>query len=222
MTFSSAVMAGSSWKDWNTKPTVRARNAARPSSSSAKRSRPAMRTRPALGVSSPASNPSNVDFPEPDTPTMATASRGATSKLTSARMVNTEPSVGTVLPSSSTRTIAPVDSSSADSMFMLARILCVLALAVAPGLAGAATILVFGDSLSSGYGIAQDSGWTRLLEKRLAGEGYKYGVANASISGETTSGGTSRIAGALETHRPAIVVIELGANDGLRGQSLET
>jgi acyl-CoA thioesterase-1 len=107
-------------------------------------------------------------------------------------------------------------------MFMLARIVCVLALAVAPGLAGAATILVFGDSLSAGYGISQDSGWTRLLEKRLAGEGYKYSVANASISGETTAGGASRIAGALETHRPAIVVIELGANDGLRGQSLET
>jgi len=107
-------------------------------------------------------------------------------------------------------------------MFMFARIVCVLALAVAPGRAGAATILVFGDSLSAGYGIPQDSGWTRLLEKRLAAEGYKYRVANASISGETTVGGASRIGAALEAHRPAIVVIELGANDGLRGQSLET
>ena len=104
---------------------------------------------------------------------------------------------------------------------MLARILGVLALLVAPGIAAAATILVFGDSLAAGYGIPQDSGWTRLLEKRLAGDGYKYRVANASVSGETTAGGAARIAAVLETHRPDIVVIELGANDGLRGHPLD-
>ncbi|HYC48889.1 MAG TPA: arylesterase [Burkholderiales bacterium] len=104
---------------------------------------------------------------------------------------------------------------------MLARIFGLLALFVAPGLAGAATILVFGDSLSAGYGIPQGNGWPRLLEKRLAEEGYKYRVANASVSGETTAGGATRIGEALKTHRPQIVVIELGANDGLRGQSLD-
>jgi len=107
---------------------------------------------------------------------------------------------------------------------MLARILSFLVLAAAPGLsasAAASTILVFGDSLSAGYGLPQEQSWPSLLEKRLREENSRYRVANASISGETTSGGASRIEGALKTHRPEIVVIELGANDGLRGQSLD-
>ena len=107
---------------------------------------------------------------------------------------------------------------------MLARILSFLVLAVAPGLsasAAASTILVFGDSLSAGYGLPQEQSWPSLLEKRLREENSRDRVANASISGETTSGGASRIEGALKTHRPEIVVIELGANDGLRGQSLD-
>ena len=106
-------------------------------------------------------------------------------------------------------------------MFILARILSVLALAAAPGLASGATILVFGDSLSAGYGLAHERSWPTLLEKKLRNEKLDYRVVNASVSGETTSGGVSRIEGALKTHRPAIVVLELGANDGLRGQSLE-
>jgi acyl-CoA thioesterase-1 len=93
--------------------------------------------------------------------------------------------------------------------------------AVAPGSAAAATILVFGDSLSAAYGLAQTAGWPSLLEKRLRDEGYDYRVANASLSGETTTGGAARIEGALKAHNPAIVVLELGANDGLRGQSVE-
>jgi acyl-CoA thioesterase I len=110
---------------------------------------------------------------------------------------------------------------------MFARILSILVLAAAPGIAAPAapvrpaTILVFGDSLSAGYGLPQTQGWTGLLEKRLRDEGYGHRIANASISGETTSGGAGRIEGALKTHRPDIVVIELGANDGLRGQSLD-
>ena len=96
-----------------------------------------------------------------------------------------------------------------------------LTLAALPAAARAATILVFGDSLSAGYGIAQDRAWAHLLEKRLRDEGFNYKVANASISGETTTGGASRIAGALTAHKPQIVVLELGANDGLRGQSVE-
>jgi acyl-CoA thioesterase-1 len=111
-------------------------------------------------------------------------------------------------------------------MSMLARILSVVVLAAAPGLAasaaGTGTILVFGDSLSAGYGLPQEHGWPRLLEKRLREEGFDHRVANASISGETTAGGAARIEGALKTHRPEIVVIELGANDGLRGQSVDT
>ena len=83
--------------------------------------------------------------------------------------------------------------------------------------AAAGTILVYGDSLSAAYGIAQEHGWVALLEARLRREKFDYSVANASISGETTSGGLSRMGKVLERHKPAITLIELGANDGLRG-----
>ena len=82
---------------------------------------------------------------------------------------------------------------------------------------GAPAILVYGDSLSAAYGIAQKDGWVALLEKRLARQHRDYTVVNASISGETSSGGASRIAAALATHRPRVVILALGANDGLRG-----
>lgn len=82
---------------------------------------------------------------------------------------------------------------------------------------GSRTILVYGDSLSAAYGIAQDRGWVALLGARLARERPDYNVANASISGETTRGGLSRIKNVLQRMKPAITVIELGANDGLRG-----
>ena len=81
-------------------------------------------------------------------------------------------------------------------------------------------ILVFGDSLSAGYGLPQGRSWVDLLQRRLAAEGLDYRVVNASISGETTLGGRNRLAAALEQHRPRTVVLELGSNDGLRGQPL--
>jgi acyl-CoA thioesterase-1 len=105
---------------------------------------------------------------------------------------------------------------------MFLRWLLAVVLAVgAPPLAAAATILVFGDSLSSAYGLARDQGWTALLQQRLAQKKLDYRVANASISGETTFGGRNRIETALGTHRPAIVIIALGGNDGLRGLGIE-
>lgn len=79
------------------------------------------------------------------------------------------------------------------------------------------TLLVFGDSLSAAYGLRADQGWAAQLQKRLDDQGYGYRVVNASVSGETTSGGRNRIGRALEQHRPDLVVLELGANDGLRG-----
>ena len=79
------------------------------------------------------------------------------------------------------------------------------------------TIMVLGDSLSAAYGIEQSAGWVNLLQQRLAERGYRYQVANVSISGETTRGGLARLAQALKTHHPNIVIVELGANDGLRG-----
>ena len=87
--------------------------------------------------------------------------------------------------------------------------------------ASAGTILVFGDSLSAGYGLPQDKSWVRLLETRLRDEKLDYTVANASVSGETTGGGVRRMPDALKQHQPDIIVIELGANDGLRGQNLD-
>ncbi len=81
----------------------------------------------------------------------------------------------------------------------------------------ARTILVYGDSLSAAYGISRDAGWVSLLGQRLKQMHPDYTVVNASISGETTEGGAARIAGVLKETRPAIVVLELGANDGLRG-----
>jgi acyl-CoA thioesterase-1 len=102
----------------------------------------------------------------------------------------------------------------------LALLVAMLAIAAAAGGARAATILVLGDSLSAEYGLPRDTGWVRLLADRLAKEGAKYSVANASISGETTSGGRSRLPQLLRQHGPGIVVIQLGGNDGLRGLSL--
>ena len=84
--------------------------------------------------------------------------------------------------------------------------------------AEAPVILVLGDSLSAGYGIPAEQGWVNLLQRRLTERGFPHQVINASISGDTTSGGLSRLPTALERHRPALVILELGANDGLRGQ----
>jgi len=80
----------------------------------------------------------------------------------------------------------------------------------------APAILVVGDSLSAGFGIEVSDGWVALLQDRLNAEGYEYRVVNASISGDTTGGGLRRLPRALERHEPAITVVELGGNDGLR------
>jgi acyl-CoA thioesterase-1 len=81
----------------------------------------------------------------------------------------------------------------------------------------AGTILVYGDSLSAAYGIGQKEGWASLLDERLRQRSPDYTVANASISGETSSGGAARIEAALDRFKPDVVILALGANDGLRG-----
>lgn len=86
--------------------------------------------------------------------------------------------------------------------------------------AGEPVILVVGDSLSAEYGLKRGSGWVALLEQRLAAEKSKARVVNASISGDTTSGGRSRLPALLAQHKPTIMVLELGANDALRGLPL--
>ena len=85
--------------------------------------------------------------------------------------------------------------------------------------ATAKTVMVYGDSISAGYGLNPEQGWVHLLQKRLEQQyPKKHKVVNASVSGETTSGGLARFPLALKTHRPDVVVLELGGNDGLRGQ----
>jgi acyl-CoA thioesterase-1 len=102
------------------------------------------------------------------------------------------------------------------------RLALLAALLAAGGVASGkpATLLVLGDSLSAEYGLPRDAGWVRLLADRLAKEAPQYSVVNASISGETTSGGRTRLPQLLKQHQPSIVVLQLGANDGLRGLSL--
>jgi acyl-CoA thioesterase-1 len=85
------------------------------------------------------------------------------------------------------------------------------------GSAWAGTVLVWGDSLSAGYGLRAQQSWPSLLGERISAARLPHKVVNASISGETTAGGLARLPAALETHKPSVVVIELGANDGLRG-----
>lgn len=95
-------------------------------------------------------------------------------------------------------------------------------LSVAPAHAASAPVLlVLGDSISAGYGLAAGEGWVHLLADRLRKEGYPYEVVNASISGDTTAGGRSRLPALLSQHRPRIVIVELGGNDALRGGNLD-
>jgi acyl-CoA thioesterase I len=95
--------------------------------------------------------------------------------------------------------------------------------ALAPAVAHAAApvLLVVGDSISAGYGLAQGEGWVDLLAARLREAGYRERVVNASISGDTTAGGRARLPALLREHHPSVVVIELGGNDALRGGNLD-
>lgn len=174
-------------------------------------------------------------MPEPELPTTATVSPARTSKLTSCKMVSGVTPFGTDLVNDLT------ESMKSEVMELFTRFIVRAALALAAssmlvGGAGAAgpvavasakaaahgpVILIFGDSLSAEYGLARGTGWAALLEQRLKQKQINYSVANASISGETTSGGAARIETVLKQNRPAVVVIELGGNDGLRGLSLD-
>ena len=110
-------------------------------------------------------------------------------------------------------------------MLRLSFVRCLLfsgLLLAAPIALAARTILVFGDSLSAGYGIRQDAAWPSLLSLRLQERKLDYNVVNASISGETSSGGRARLEDSLNKHSPNIVIIALGSNDGLRGLPVAT
>jgi acyl-CoA thioesterase-1 len=96
-----------------------------------------------------------------------------------------------------------------------------LLLLTLPSFAAEPVIVVLGDSLSAAYGMDIDQSWVTRLQTRLKAEGYPHRVVNASLSGETTSGGLARLGTVLKSHDPAMVIVELGANDGLRGLPLE-
>jgi len=105
-------------------------------------------------------------------------------------------------------------------ILLVSKTLGILTIGVLPTLVSAKTILILGDSLSAGYGIDAKQGWVHLLQQRLDQQyPKKHKVVNASVSGETSSGAVARLPKLLKTYKPQIVVIELGGNDGLRGQS---
>ncbi|MFP5358171.1 MAG: arylesterase [Gammaproteobacteria bacterium] len=103
-------------------------------------------------------------------------------------------------------------------IFLVCCWILVAGLARAEPAAPAPVILVVGDSLSAAYGIPRQSGWVSLLATRLDDRGYPHRVVNASVSGETTAGGLSRLPALLDRHAPRLVLLELGGNDGLRAQ----
>ena len=102
-------------------------------------------------------------------------------------------------------------------MFRRQLLLVTLLLATAIARAGPPTILILGDSISAAYGIDTSQGWVTLLQQRLRQEHFDYRVVNASVSGDTTRTGLNRLDAALQQYRPAIVIVALGGNDGLRG-----
>jgi acyl-CoA thioesterase-1 len=119
--------------------------------------------------------------------------------------------------------MVPPSPSSSRRRFASRLAALALAVAVAPSAAADArmsTLLVVGDSISAAYGLPPGVGWVDLLAARLTAQRFPYRVVNASITGDTTAGGRARLPALLATHKPAIVVVELGGNDGLRGGNL--
>src|SRR5260221_8206916 len=203
ITFSSAVSAGSSWNDWNTKPTVRPRSSARWSSSRENRSMPSIATVPRVGVSRPARMASSVDLPEPEAPTIAAASPGVISRSMSRKMTRSLSPLFTVLPMPrAARTLA---------FFTLSLLFFMALLAPVGVVAAEKSILVLGDSVSAAYGLAQARGWVALLGERLKRERLDYIVVHASISGETSAGGLARIGKVLRQGKPRLLHLQLCA-----------
>jgi acyl-CoA thioesterase-1 len=108
------------------------------------------------------------------------------------------------------------------SYCMLSSLVWLLTIFAMPAYSASKTVLVLGDSLSAEYGLARGKGWVSLLENQLLSAKIDAKVINASISGETTAGGKTRLAALLQQHKPTVLIIELGGNDGLRGLALKT
>jgi len=221
MTLSRADNFGNKWNDWNTNPTLSPLIVARASSSKEVISCPHRETVPDVGKSSPARIASKVVLPEPDGPTIATVWPLSTLKVISLTMDNTPSGLLTFL------VMFFAFMSGVFKMKCRLFSFIVLALFAAANDANAfdannPRILIVGDSVSAGLGVEYQKTWPKLLEDKIKEEGYNYGVINASISGDTTSGGAERLPELLVEHQPAIVIIELGGNDGLRGFPITT
>ena len=176
--------------------------------------------RPLLGKSRPAIIANNVVFPEPDGPTIEVTSPELIVKFTSLSIVNTPSGLLTSFVMFWT---SKIDSFTKRSWFFVAILLTVITTATPASEATSINkkILVLGDSLSAGLGVDYQQSWPLLLQSRLNQSGYNYLVVNAGISGDTTSGGVSRLPKLIKLHQPEILILELGGNDGLRGTSLK-
>ena len=173
--------------------------------------------------------PSRVDLPDPEVPMMATDSPDLIWSESPDKMVS-EPSLADTVFSRESAETAMEESVPfvIPSLFISRRLFSALIIGlvflVSAPYASAAkqkTLLVYGDSLSAAYGIDIKKGWVNLLQEKMKQTNPGWKVVNASISGETTSGGLSRLSVTLEQHQPDLVLLELGANDGLRGTSLK-
>lgn len=192
---------------------------------------PARYISPRVGKSRPAIKLNRVVLPEPEAPTIATDSDFLISRLIPFRMVNCPSDVLTSLQRFTVLIILCFQNSLCSQLQRLKShyatlILCTLVFSAAsiaqpsiakPSIAATGTIVVFGDSVSAGYGIQPEKGWVNLLNQRLTERFPQYNAVNASVSGETTGGGLVRLPKTLEIHKPNILVLELGGNDGLRG-----
>src|SRR5690606_7460236 len=175
---------------------------------------------PWLGRSRPASRLSSVVLPEPERPTMARLRPVFSARSMPSSMVSAPSGPSTRLPRPRAWIIVPAIPSAVSAMPFRIRVLLWLRLwpgAAAFAQASPQTIVVLGDSLSAAHGMPVQAGWVALLAQRLDETGGKARVVNASISGETTAGGLARLPALLAEHRPALVLVQLGANDGLRG-----
>lgn len=194
-------------------------------------------TRPEVGRSRPAISPSNVDFPDPELPVIASVSPAATdSDIVSSMAISPEESLtlrlscSTLMESTSCMQLHSIFS--VMTAWLTALVLNGHALAgESPGTwrdqdpsvsrDGTPLVLVVGDSLSAEYGLQRGTGWVHHINRRLQDSGSDWSVHNSSVSGDTTAGGLARLPHALAEHTPAIVVIELGGNDALRGLALD-
>src|SRR5689334_14917057 len=228
-------------------PTWSRRNRAIRSSSRAPSSCPATRTVPEVGRSSPPMIIIIVDLPEPDGPTTLTVSPAPTARSMPRRMLTGPAALSSLRWTSSSRTMGEAVEATVDigtklpcihansrrygparwvfnrrrrmpALLALALLLLILALLVPPlpARAGPVRIAAFGDSLTAGYGLPEPEGFTAQLQAALRARGIEAEVANAGVSGDTSTGALARLDWTL-ADKPDILIVEIGANDGLRG-----